>query len=476
MDKFDSCLIVEDDFIMVNLYKVILKSAGIDNYRFCESIHNSKTLVNQGLFGTVILDINLPDGSGLDYLAWHKENHPHIPVIIVTSDSSDETEQSCANMGAFDFFIKPFNKARLLTSLRNALEHYRMKQEIAGFSDIIMARDVNENNAFHSIITRSPHMSRIFKYIEALSPSNEAILIQGESGTGKELISQAVHKSSHRSGKLVSVNVSGLDDTMFSDALFGHEKGAYTGATTERKGLVLEAAEGTLFLDEIGDLETKSQVKLLRLLQEKEYYPLGADQPKLSKARIITATNVDLEQKVNEGTFRKDLYYRLRPHRVIIPPLRERKGDILLLFNHFVKKKSKEVNQNEPIFSNEIHETLLSYNYPGNVRELMGLASDLVFRSILGPVSKEDLLQLLNSDLQADPIEKKEVSLSLPEQIDFMHIMDIYGRIPSLDEVENMYISEALKYHGGNQNKAAQMLGISQSKVSRWLKARGESE
>ncbi|MDC7222952.1 MAG: sigma-54 dependent transcriptional regulator, partial [Spirochaetales bacterium] len=471
MKKEDYCLIVEDDFVMANLYKLILNSAGFENLKFCETISCSQQLIKDFSFSCIFLDIHLPDGNGLDYLSWHRENYPHIPVIIVTSESDETTEQACTELGAFDFFVKPFNKVRLLTSLRNALDHYNMRREIAGFTDVIMSQDVMTRNAFSRIITKSQHMLRIFKYIEALSLSSEPILIQGESGTGKELIAHAIHESSESSGKIVCINVSGLDDTMFSDSLFGHEKGSFTGADKERKGLIHEAAGGTLFLDEIGDLEVKSQIKLLRLLQEREYYTLGSDKPKQSHARIITATNVDLTSKINEGSFRKDLYYRLRPHRIVLPPLRERKDDILLLFNHFIKEKARELKTKIPVFPRELKEYLYSYSFPGNIREIKGIAEDLLFRSTLGPITEEELKYQFNLDLEEEGARDDLLRYdSIPDRIDFLHIMEIYGHIPTLEEVENMFIREALKYHNGNQQGAADMLGISQSKISRWLK------
>jgi DNA-binding NtrC family response regulator len=467
-------LIVEDDFIMINLYKLILKSADIENLLFCESLAEAKNLIKKYSCITVLLDINLPDGNGLDYLSWHNENYPHIPVIIVTSDNSEEVELSCSTRGAFDFFVKPFNRARLLTSLRNAQNHYDMKKEISDLSHILMSPETNHHPDFSDIITSSPLILRIFKYVEAVSPSKEPILIQGESGTGKELFAKAIHESSHNGGPLISVNVSGLDDNMFSDSLFGHEKGAYTGASSIRKGLIQEAAEGTLFLDEIGDLNLQSQVKLLRLLQEGEYFPLGSDKPKRNKARIITATNIDLNQKIIEGIFRKDLYYRLIPHSIKLPPLRERKEDILLLFNHFIKKLAQELNIEPPLFPKAVNDYLLSHPFPGNIRELKGITHDLIYRSTMGPLRPEDFPHIFHMAPSSEL--ESQIESSLPDQIDFELIMEIYGRIPTLDEVENMLISEALKLHKGNQKAAALMLGVSQSKISRWIKKRQEEK
>lgn len=468
MSNKNYCLIVEDDFVAKNLYKVIMESAGINNLSFCETIAETRKRISEIPCACILLDINLPDGSGLNYLEWHRENHPDIPVIIVTGDESEDVAKSCSKLGAYDFFVKPFNNTRLLTSLRNALEHFEMKREISGLAHSFLNEGIGNKAAFSPIITKSPQMHRIFKYIEAVSPSNQPLLIQGESGTGKELIAKAIHKASGLTGKMISVNVSGLDDTMFSDSLFGHEKGAYTGAAGERKGFIQKASGGTLFLDEIGDLELKSQVKLLRLLQEKEYYPLGSDQPRISSARIVTATNVDLTQKVKEGIFRKDLFYRLRSHTIQLPPLRERRQDIIILFNHFIEKISTSLKMERPILPVEANDIILGYPFPGNVRELEGISHDLVYRGSMGPLTVEDLVFQLDPDLAMDSVLPPQNNFE-KGALEYSDLVEIYGHFPTLDEVENNLMIEALKFCQNNQSSAAKMLGISQSKVSRWM-------
>ena len=238
----------------------------------------------------------------------------------------------------------------------------------------------HQREAFAEIITRDKAMGAVFRYVEAVAPSPYPVLITGETGTGKELVARAVHRLSARSGEFVAVNVAGLDDTMFSDTLFGHTKGAYTSADRPREGLITTAAEGTLFLDEIGDLAVASQVKLLRLLQDGAYHPLGADRPRQSRARIVVATNCDVLQAVNAGTFRKDLYYRLRTHHVQLPPLRERTGDLPLLVAHFVEKAALAVGKPTPTVPLALHQLLKSYCFPGNLRELEAMIVDAVAR------------------------------------------------------------------------------------------------
>ena len=233
---------------------------------------------------------------------------------------------------------------------------------------------------FADIVTRDSSMLAIFKYAEAVAPTTLPVLITGETGVGKELIGRCIHAASGRSGSFVPVNVAGLDDTLFADTLFGHVKGAYTGADAAREGMVAKAGEGTLFLDEIGDLAPESQIKLLRLLQEREYYPLGTDRPRPASARFVFATNLDIAKAMGDGKFRKDLLYRLRSHHIRIPPLRERPSDLPVLLDHFFQKAAKVVGKDQPPVPRELLPLLGSYAFPGNIRELEGMVFDAVVR------------------------------------------------------------------------------------------------
>lgn len=215
-------------------------------------------------------------------------------------------------------------------------------------------------------------MRRIFRYMEAVAASDQPVLVTGETGVGKEMVVRALHDASHRKGQFIAVNVAGLDDQAFSDTLFGHTRGAFTGADQAREGLVAKAAGGTLFLDEIGDLQLPSQIKLLRLLQEREYYPLGSDNGKKSDARIVVATNRDLKQMMEGNSFRSDLYYRLKTHRIQVPPLRDRLEDMPLLVNHFLDEAAAAIGKSRPVTPVELNGYLAAYSFPGNIRELKG--------------------------------------------------------------------------------------------------------
>jgi DNA-binding NtrC family response regulator len=311
-------------------------------------------------------------------------------------------------------------------------------------------------------------MRAIFKYIEAIARTPLPVLITGDTGTGKELIAQAIHDVSQREGELVPVNVAGVDDTLFSDTLFGHKKGAFTGADIERRGLIEQAEKGTIFLDEIGDLSIESQVKLLRLLQDRKYYPLGSDIAKLSDARVICATHRDIDTMKDNDAFRQDLYYRLQAHHVHIPPLKERKNDLPLLIDFFIEKASKELGKKKPTAPKELNTIISNYNFPGNVRELEGIIFDAV------SMHKQGILAL---DSIKEKIFDKNASLkSAPTTIDDFNGKLIFTEnFPTIAEAEEGMINEALKRADGNQTIAAQLLGISRRALNNRLR-RKDSE
>lgn len=475
IQKIMSCLLIDSDEIAIYIYKKLLKQIGVESLDHCNHIDESKKLLSENNYSCILVEFQSGKDSTLKFLKYQHENSPDIPILVFSNTNNDKIALSCTKAGAFDFFVKPFNQTRLLTSLKNAFEHFSMKREISDLSGNFLVDQLKNPEHFESIITSDSRMHRIFKYVEAVSSSFQPILIAGESGTGKELISKAIHLASGFKGKLVSVNAAGLDDTMFSDALFGHAKGAYTGAESVRKGLVEEAANGTLFLDEIGDLELKSQVKLLRLLQEREYYPIGSDRPKISKTRVIAATNADLSNKVKQGDFRKDLFFRLKSHTITIPPLRERRSDILILFQFFLKMTAKELNIDLPHLSPEMEEILFSYSFPGNIRELEAVAHDLVYRSSMGEITIDDLKSQFDIDI-LEEIAAIEPCSDKKGLENYTDIMAIYGHFPTLEEVDNFFIGEALSYCKQNQSMASKILGISQSKISRWVSANFEKE
>jgi DNA-binding NtrC family response regulator len=305
-------------------------------------------------------------------------------------------------------------------------------------------------------------MFSIFHYIEAVAKGVNPVLITGESGTGKTRIAQAIHKLSLKTGPLVAVNVAGLDEETFADTLFGHARGAFAGAGEPRSGMVEQAADGTLFLDGIGDLQPSSQARLLRLLQEGEYHPLGSDRPRWMRARIVVATHQNLAEKQASGTFRKDLYYRLRSHYVHLPPLRERKGDIPLLLDHFLDAASRSFGKKKPTPPKELPVLLANYEFPGNVSELMAMVHDAV-ESHQG--------KILSMEAFKRAIGEHELALTVqrPDDPGSNPYLDL-DRLPTLGEAHELLIQEALRRAEGNQSLAARMLGVTQSALSKRLK------
>lgn len=316
---------------------------------------------------------------------------------------------------------------------------------------------------FENIITQDEKMLSIFQDLESISLTSQPVLITGETGVGKELIAKAIHSLSGLKGRYVAVNVAGLDDLVFSDTLFGHGKGAYTGADQVRDGLIKHAAGGTLFLDEIGDLSLQSQVKLLRLIQEGEYLPLGLDEVKKANIRILTSTNQDLWVLQRVGQFRKDLNFRIRTHHIHIPPLRERTGDIRLLTCHFLEDAARTLNRNKPVCTNELFELLQDYDFPGNIRELQTMIFDALSRHKGRKFSPDFLQKKISIGHKTGQTTQNDNSTSDSSLI-------FSTKLPTIKQVTQMLIEEAMKRVNGNQSLAARMLGISQPALSKRLK------
>ena len=355
--------------------------------------------------------------------------------------------------------VKPVEKSRLVLGVAHLLEVEELKKDFTRLSSSILKKEPDNPEAFSHIITKNEKMKDIFKYAEAIAPSPKPVLISGESGTGKELVAKAIHDLSGRKGEFVTVNIAGLDDNMFSDTLFGHKKGAFTGADANRPGLIEKAADGTIFLDEIGDLCMQNQIKLLRLIQESQYYPLGSDIPKTSNVRIIAATNIDLKAKQAENAFRKDLFYRLSYHRIIVPELKERLDDLAYLIEHFITESAVILKKNKPQYPGELAVLLSNYDFPGNIRELQAMIFDAVSNCPSNFLSLDHFKKYINDNSLI------QVNIDSDDDDIFYKIFD--GRFPTLKEVEDLLINEAMKKAGGNQSLASELLGISQSTLSK---------
>ncbi len=452
-------IIVDDEPGILASAKEVLQSAGLDNVQTLQDSRELMPLLARQEAAVIILDLYMPHRPGMELLQEATRLFPGTPTLIMTAAQDVDTAVACMKQGAFDYLVKPVEESRIVTSVQRALEMRDLRREVGSLKRYLLTDQLDHTDVFARIITNNRRMRAIFQYVEAISVSNEPILVTGESGVGKELISEAIHQLSGRPGRMVRVNVAGLDDTMFSDTLFGHRRGAFTGAHGKRKGMITKAEGGTLFLDEIGDLNATSQVKLLRLLQDRHYFPLGSDVPRVSDARIVLATNHDLEKRIRGNLFRLDLFYRISSHQIHIPPLREREGDIPLLTRYFLEEAAQTMGKTTPTPPPELFQLLAVHPFPGNIRELRALIYDAVARHQGGLLSLESFRSTIRSGIGNQPATAGAV---LP--------VESLETLPTLEESENQLIREAMKRADGNQGIAAALLGISRSAMNRRLR------
>lgn len=448
-------LIVDDEASFLDSAELCLISAGFTEIHTINDSREVIPFLEKNPIDLVSLDLTMPHLSGERLLSEISEKFPEILALVVSGIMDSDAIIRCMQKGAKDYLIKPINDERYATTISNLAEDCYLRKENKKLSDRFFSNDIQNKDAFQHIVTQDTQMTSIFSYCETVSESPFPILIQGETGTGKELIAQALHNSKHPNETLVKCNVAGIDDNTFSDTLFGHVKGAYTGADTDRSGLIERAAGGTIFLDEIGDLSLESQIKLLRLLQDKEYYPLGSDECKTSHAWLIAATNKDLE---NDPNFRKDLYYRLCAHRISLPPIRERLADIPLLVAFFANKyKPDTPTEILGKIQTLIHRKVQQTELPGNVRELEGITANLLFSNA----------ENLDSLETASPVPlPNQTSASTGESI----IEFKFPNFPKMDQLKRTAVQRAVEHCNGNKTKAAQLLGVSKQTIFSILK------
>lgn len=453
-------LLVDDESQILRSTSIALRTAGVERVATINDAREVMAFLAEQPIAAALLDLNMPYIGGEQLLKDIKEQYPEVPVIILTAANEIELAVQCMRHGATDYLVKPVEKTRLLSAVKRAIETRNLQDEIQHLRQGMLSRKLDNPEAFKHIIADQDSMQDLFCYIEAISKTSQPVLISGETGTGKELFARAVHQASGRSGPFIATTVAGLDDVNFSDTLFGHKKGAFTGAEQKREGLISAAQDGTLFLDEIGDLSPTSQVKLLRLLQEKEYHPLGEDQPRITNARIVVATHVTLSEAIQKERFRADLYYRLRPHHVHIPPLRERLDDIPGLVEYFTDKAATELQRKAPNIPPALYQLLRCYGFPGNVRELEGMVFDAVARQKGGTLSLHSFRIAMGLDeaVEAPPNNKNGApELTFPETL------------PTLKEIEEALIEEALQRANDNQGIAASLLGMTRQALNKRL-------
>lgn len=463
-------LLVDDEESLCGMMSLTLSKAGIKNVQSINDSRKVMPFLEKHGAALVLLDMFMPHLSGKDLLGFIRHEYPDIQVVVVSGANELKLAVECMKLGAADYLSKPVESNRLVACVNNALVINSMKGELRYLKKQLLEDSLGNPDAFGEIKTRSSKMIALFKYAEVISRSPLPTLITGETGVGKELMARAVHRLSGVGGEFVSVNVAGLDDATFSDTLFGHKKGAFTGAEQTREGMVALAAGGTLFLDEIGDMEERSQIKLLRLLQEGEYYPVGSDTLKKTTARIVTATNLVLSDRVAQQQFRRDLLYRLSIHNIHIPPLRDRPEDISLLLDNFLDEAALTYGKPKPAIAVSALSYLLGWSFPGNVRELKSMVFDAVARHEGGELTARSFGGYLE-EAQHLPIAGEASDNGTVK-----HGLDIlFGRFPTIHEAETYLIDEALRRASGNLNLAAAMLGITRQTITNRKKANGTS-
>ncbi|MFH1216209.1 MAG: sigma-54 dependent transcriptional regulator [Pseudomonadota bacterium] len=467
-NESSAVLIVDDEPNTLVSFEVTLQTLGINNVITCQDSRNVISVLEEVDVRLIFLDLIMPYVSGREILQQVKQLFPEIPVIIITGINEVESVVECLKAGAFDYIVKPVARERLLASVIRGLEINNLRQENVNLTRQVLDDKLKFPEAFAQIVTKNRKMFSLFKYCEAVAEGFQPILITGETGAGKELIAQSIHNLTKNKKPMTVVNVAGLDDQTFSDTLFGHIKGAFTGADHERPGLVKQAENGTLFLDEIGDLKETSQIKLLRFLENREYFPLGADKAKSSSAHVVVATNKNFEKAVAVGQFRKDLYYRLNTHHIHIPPLRERKDDIPLLLDYFIQEAADEFAIRKPEYSAELVNILQTYHFPGNIREFKSIVYDAVSTS---RTSRKISIELIKQKVffQSSPTGEQE-DFTRQETIDGCDWVCQFCQLPTLKDASLALVQEAMRRANNKQSIAAAMLGITPQAMSQRLK------
>ncbi|MCJ7497152.1 MAG: sigma-54 dependent transcriptional regulator [candidate division Zixibacteria bacterium] len=441
-------LVVDDEVVICKSIQRILSPEG---YEVKTALSGEEALekISQESFDIVITDLKMPGMDGMELLTKIKEKDPEIIVIIITGYSTVQTAVQAMKMGALDYIPKPFTPEELIVVVEKALEKKKLI-----FENIYLHKELEAKYSFENIVGNSPKIQDVFKFIRKVAPTDSTVLIYGESGTGKELIARAIHFNSQRKNKpFLPVDCGVLSQDLLESELFGHIKGSFTGAVVTKPGLFEVAVGGSVFLDEIGDINPIIQGKLLRVIQEQEFLPVGGVQHKKVDLRFIVATNKNLEILVNEKKFREDLYYRLNVVSITIPPLRVRKDDIPILAYHFLKKFNQEMNKEIKSISVEAMNKLINYEWPGNVRQL----ENVIERAVVMAESKTIITEYLPATILG---QGAEMDTQIPKNSEELKTMKKYLRESAVENIEKMFILEALNRNDWNVTRSAKEVGM----------------
>jgi two-component system response regulator PilR (NtrC family) len=435
-------LIVDDEASLRDFLSIVFEEDGW-RVESAQSLEQARAALQKEEPDLILCDLMLPDGSGIDLLREAKAQNPSIAVVMITAHTSTKTAVEALKAGAFDYIAKPFDIEELRIIVRGAVERKELEDE-----NLHLRTALEERFTFSNIIGRSPRMQEIFGIVQRIAKTMSTVLISGDSGTGKELIARAIHYNSGRRGKFVSINCGALPETLLESELFGHERGAFTGAIREKRGLFTEADRGTIFLDEIGETSTAMQIKLLRVLQDRVVRRVGSNSEQTVDVRVIAATNRDLAESIRAGSFREDLFYRINVIPIALPPLRQRRDDIPLLVEHFITKFSANLEVPQKRISADAMRAIEKYHWPGNVRELENVIERMIALEPSDVLATKSLPEavLLGSDIP-------DISFDLPEE--GICLQD------HLEGIGKIFMLKALERTAGVQTQAAELLRMS---------------
>jgi DNA-binding NtrC family response regulator len=445
--KKSPVLVVDDDEGLLFSIKATLVSSGLPEPALVSDSQRVMDLVREYDFQLILLDLMMPQLTGMDVLQSIKAEAPDIDCVIVSAIDDVASAVQAMSLGASDYLVKPLNSDKLIALVDRTLEKVSVQNELAQFGSKKVFSNLKNPAAFANIIAEDEAMALVFHQVEAVAGTDYSVVIHGESGTGKEMLARVIHKLSNRAdAPFYAVNMASFSKTIFEDEFFGHAKGAYTDAGNEKMGFFEAANSGTLFLDEITELDPSLQGKLLRVIEERELYRLGSTEIRNVDVRIIAATNKDINEEILKGKFRADLYYRINMYNINVPPLRDRKKDILPIARHFLKTHALANDKDIRSLSPDLEQRLMQYSFPGNVRELENIIAAAVLLEKSNILTMAATLNLLPYE---GPERRKTVELL------------------TLEELEKRHIEKVLRITGGNRPKAAKILGVNVSTVYR---------